>query len=89
MHQLTPFSKFCRGSMHAPNPPAKRIPSKQLGSETEAKFSRLQDVVPKVTKAEPNLFKYFGTTMKQELLNRLCSNVQHFNLVPLILVKSV
>ena len=38
-------------------------PSKQLGSETEAKFSRLQDVVPNVTKTEPNLFKYFGTTL--------------------------
>ena len=39
------------------------LPSKQLGSETEAKFSRLQDVVPNVTKTEPNLFKYFGTTL--------------------------
>ena len=36
-----------------------QLPSKQLGSETEAKFSRLQDVVPNIRRTVPICFHFF------------------------------
>ena len=64
------------------------LPSKQLGSETEAKFSRLQDVVPNFTAAEAisfsNVWHNFGTGIIEPSLFQRSA----FNLVPLILMKS-
>ena len=63
--------------------------SKQLGSETEAKFSRLQDVVPNIRRTVPICFHFFRNNFGTKNIEASLFQRSAFNLVRLILVKSV
>ena len=67
----------------------KQNPSKQLGSETEAKFSRLQDVVPNIRRTVPICFHFFRYNFGTRNIEASLFQRSAFNLVRLILVKSV
>ena len=69
--------------------PTLPILSKQLGSETEAKFSRLQDVVPNIRRTVPICFHFFRYNFGTRNIEASLFQRSAFNLVRLILVKSV